>query len=779
MDRRRDSRRSTLTHQPLRALTRARSFAHRRPDVAFCFGILLVGIAANLLYLTGWFDPNPLHQISGLGSVVRRGLLPGQDTIDPNNGFNTQAFGHLAAVDWRHGVAPWWNHYAGVGSPLAGEMQSAALFPLVLLLGLAGGQVLFHLVLQVLTGIATYLLLRRLLIPPWVAFAGGGAFLLNGTFAWFAHAPVNPIAFLPLLLLGVEMIHPLAPRRRAWGWAVIALAVALSLYAGFPETAYIDGLFAVGWIVVRALEARGDRRAAARFLAKVAAGGIVGLLLSAPIVVAFVDYLGQANTGGHSGAFAHASLVRAAAPMTTLPYVYGPIFGFSGFDGTGKLAAAWGSIGGYTTTGLLVFAVVGLIGRSHRPLRILLGAWAAVALGRTFGVPLFSALVNSVPQMKNIAFYRYAPVSWEFAVVVLACFGLHDVVTAEAPWSRIALAGAAALAVTVAAAVAALPVLHRLTGAPHHRVWALASAGWGAAVIVAGVGGALLARRHPGGAPVLLALLVVLDSLVMFVVPELSAPRAASYDAQPVVFLRAHLGSSRFFSLGPLAPNYGSFFRVASVDQNDIPFPKLWADYLTKNLDPNVDPILFTGTNQLDSAGPSPAQAFVDHLAGYEAVGVKYVVLPASVSLPPPSNGAPPLSLPPVFSDPAVQILELPQPKPFVEVVAGDCQLSVVDLDTVQSRCQGPAMVERRELYMPGWHASLAGRDVSVARYDDLFQRVDLPAGQSTVRFEFVPPFMTAALLAMVAGLLLLIVPLVVVAARSRPARPLPPDQHD
>ena len=35
------------------------------------------------------------------------------------------------------------------------------------------------------------------------------------------------------------------------GWYLAALAVALAFYAGFPEVAYFDGLFALGWAAVR------------------------------------------------------------------------------------------------------------------------------------------------------------------------------------------------------------------------------------------------------------------------------------------------------------------------------------------------------------------------------------------------------------------------------------------------------------------------------------------------------------------------------------------------
>ena len=64
-----------------------------------------------------------------------------------------------------------------------------------------------------------------------------------------------------------------------------------------------------------------------------------------------------------------------------------------------------------------------------------------------------------------------------------------------------------------------------------------------------------------------LALLVAGDALVLFAIPQASAPRSVQTDLRPVAFLQRHLGSSRFFTLGPFAPNYGSYFGTAPVKQ--------------------------------------------------------------------------------------------------------------------------------------------------------------------------------------------------------------------
>ena len=349
---------------------------------AFPVALIIGAVAlANALYLSGTVDPNPLYQQSGLATRLQPGWLPGLDTIDPNAGFNSQALGRRAVLEWLRGRVPWWNAYEGIGAPLAGGMNSAALFPLVALMGFPSGQVTFFAVLETVAGIATYLLLLRLSVSRAPALAGGIAFALNGTFAWFRYVASNPIAFLPLLLLGVERACEAADRERRSGFGLVAVALALSLYAGFPETAFLDGLLAVTWVIARAASLRGASRT--RFLAKVAGGGVTGVLLAAPIVVPFLDYLVYADIGGHTGAFANVHLQTEALPMLLLPYVYGPIFGFTAYDRTSTLTSVWSNVGGYLTTSVATLALIGMLGRRLRPLRVGLVLWIAVALRRS------------------------------------------------------------------------------------------------------------------------------------------------------------------------------------------------------------------------------------------------------------------------------------------------------------------------------------------------------------------------------------------------------------
>ena len=719
---------------------------------AFPVALIIGAVAlANALYLSGTVDPNPLYQQSGLATRLQPGWLPGLDTIDPNAGFNSQALGRRAVLEWLRGRVPWWNAYEGIGAPLAGGMNSAALFPLVALMGFPSGQVTFFAVLETVAGIAAYLLLLRLSVSRAPALAGGIAFALNGTFAWFRYVASNPIAFLPLLLLGVERACEAADRERRSGFGLVALALALSLYAGFPETAFLDGLLAVTWVIARAASLRGASRT--RFLAKVAGGGVTGVLLAAPIVVPFLDYLVYADIGGHTGAFANVHLQTEALPMLLLPYVYGPIFGFTAYDRTSTLTSVWSNVGGYLTTSVATLALIGMLGRRLRPLRVGLVLWIAVALGKTYGITAATLLLNLVPGVSVTAFYRYVWPSLTMAVVVLASLGFEDIVTGEARRWKVAVAVGLAALVTAAFRIGAIPELARLVGAPHRHAWALASTAWAGALVVA-VGTAALLLRG-GLRTALITSLVMLDATTLLIVPELSAPRAATLDVAPVTFLRSHVGTSRFYTLGPIQPNYGSYFGIASINVNDTPIPRAWSSYIVDKLDPGAVPLIFTGTRPQDPrTRPAAAEAFLEHLASYQEVAVKYVVAPAGFTFPktPVSE-----SLRLVFSDAVATIFELPHPRPYFEASVGECTLEPAGRERVRTSCPRAFTLVRRELFMPGWKAFADGETLRVEKGGELFQAVEIPAGTHVVRYRYVPPYFGAMLPAFASGVLVLV----------------------
>ncbi len=714
--------------------------------------MLAIGAAvvlANLPYLLGFFHPNPLNFRGGLTSALTPGLLHGRPTIDPSNGFTSQAIGHLAATDLLHLRPPWWNPYEGTGMPLLGETQAAALFPPTLLTALSNGQVYEHILLELLAGIFTYLLLRRIGLGRAAATLGAIAYALNGKFAWFADAGVNPLPFLPMLLLGIERAYDAARTGRSGGWRLFALAGALSVYAGFPEVAYINTLMGAAWLGWRigCLEP-GRRRA---LVTKTALGGVAGALLAAPMLVAMGTYLTHADLSVHANAqLGRRHLSLSALPQLVMPYLYGQV-------NTEPRFIVWLMVGGYLSTTLLLLAVLGVIAPGRRGFKLVLLGWTLLVFARMYGQPpLLGDVLGVLPGMSKIQFYRYGTAALELPVIVLAALGLDDVVRLGARWRRVVPATLAVLAIVVAAAIDARPVVRSLGAAFEHDAWFRASVLWGALTAAAIAAVALLrnVRVRTGG----LAALVAVDAVALFVVPEFAAPRATTVDFAPVRYLRAHLGEGRFYTLGPIRPDYGSYFGLASLGVDDFP-PTSFAHFIHRRVDPASQFIGFRSRN-----AATAQLELMHHLAGYRVAGVRYVLTPTAQPLPP-SRGALHLAL----ETPTTLIYRLAGALPYF--TAGGCTVTSRDRENVRTVCPRPTTLIRRETLMAGWDAQLDGHPVPIRRIDGVFQAVTVPAGSHRLTFTFAPPGMGWAIVGLLGGCALMLVPTIIRRRQAGAAR--------
>ena len=769
---------------------------NRRSHEIFPVACIFVAVvAANLPALLHLVTSNPLN-IDAYLSPGKSAWLPGLPYIDPNSGFTTQALGHRAALDWIHGHIPWWNPFEGVGSPLAGEMQSGAFFLPTFLLVFHQGMLFLQIFLETTTGWATYLLARRLGVGRTFSIAGGVAFGMCGTYAWLSHAPIRPIVLLPLSLLGVEHALAAAREQRPGGWRLLGVALAFSILAGFPETTFIDGLFVAWWTVFRLA---GPGRACWRpLVAKLAAGILVGVALAAPLIVAFVTYLPSASLGGHGHVLAHAGLRATGLSQVILPYSLGPIFGFQAAGGgIDVISGLWGSVGGYLSATLIAAALVGLVGRDNRMLRVGLGVWALLCLLRTYDFQPVVHLMAAVPAINATAFFRYANPSWELAVVILAVLGLDDIACRVT--RRGVLVGSAVLtgAMVAWAGMTAWPVMaHAGTTTPghgNHQVYVIWSMAFAGLVLVLLVVGGWRAARRSGAAPsrrtkqirrrgrILAATAICVESTLLLGFTYASAPPPPTLHLGSVTWLQAHLGTYRFATLGPIQPNYGSYFGIAEVNTTDLPEPSDWVIYVNSELDTNSPALLFTGAAIIDRQAQSPAAEFTSHLANFEAVGVRYIVTNANgldvigARFPTAGTTTWPGGPRVVYHDSFAEIWELPTPAPLFSLVAGSpensvdtttfvgagCTVSGQGWDQATVTCSRPSMLIRQVQFMPGWSADVNGNPVAVNKVPfgptGLFQEVSVPSGRSIVRFNFLPPHETAAILvAFLAGVVLI-----------------------
>ena len=579
----------------------------------------------HLPALCGWLSADPLFRESALSIGPVDQILSGfPGWIDGNAGVTTQALGHLAAESWLGGRLPWWNPYAGLGMPLAAEMQNSALFlPFVLLLHFANGVLYLKLCMQVLTGLAMLALLDELGLDRRAALTGAVLMEFCGTLAWFSHGPIMPVPFLPLLVLGIERTARLARERRRGGWTLVALAIAGSIAAGFPETAFMNGLLALcvaGWRVASAGPVRFD--VAGRILL----GGIVGLLLSAPAWLPFaeslpVSFLGQnADIGG-------AHLMRSSYGLLLLPYLLGPLL--YGPERIGDQAQIWWHTGGYCDLLLLFAALVGLFARGtgrQTGLRRVLGAWLVLSLLKAAGLPVVTQAFNLIPFVRQTMFYIYASPGWEFALALLAALALDDLRRGHAPPERRLLAIVmGCLLATVLAVALAWPPIHQLGARlPNYWPYPVLSAAWAASTLTI-LYLALRSKRRGGQAAAILSL----DAVLLFALPLLSGTRHGQVDQAPLAYLRQHQGLGRAYSMFVLQPNYGSYFEVATLNYNAVPVPSALTRRIGRDLDPQMDLSGLFGDGLHDLQHPEThsmtAPVAIAHL---EAMGVSDLLVP-------------------------------------------------------------------------------------------------------------------------------------------------------
>jgi hypothetical protein len=743
------------------------------PIILLC----LVPLLAHLPELMGWVHTNPLLFSSQLVLHPDSGILPGKPFIDGSACSTTQTMGHLAAEDWLHGMLPWWNPYVGVGLPLASEMQPAAFFlPFILLLHFTAGVLLIRLAMQVLAGLACFGFLRQVGLARGPAVLGSVLFQLNGTFAWYGHAPLLPIAFLPLLLLGLERAHAQASADRRGGEAMIAIAIAFSLLAGHPETALMDGLLGLAWAMFRVLGL--SRKTAVAFIGKTTVGGLIGLALAAPVLIPFLQDLRLETLGFHVHPLQPALQPRHLSAIL-FPNIYGPPW--ANFD-----KSFWAGFGGYIGAATAFLAALSLFQRnaSANPLgnvRWLLAAWIFVWLAASFHVPGLTEALLYIPGSSEVWISRYCMPSVEFACCVLAAFALDD----DARFPGGLLVGWPLVFLGAVSALALLLGWDQVSASWQATDWG----GWFAAISVLWGGGAVLSlflmlrqtdfplRRY------LIAGIVCADALGLFVPTTLTGLTNPKMLDAPIAYLRANLHLQRAVSVDRTLPyNVGALLGLGSLQYEYTPCPTNWGTFVQQKLDPSAWPSAFPG---LPEPTESVVGAIIAHRATLEALAVRYVVAPSSIGLFSWASPQPSGCFLPTLSDRAdcldrernwarshiadnhypvrvfheggVDIFELPAAAPYAETSGGPCQLTVIDREHMHVSCAAPARLIRRELMFPGWTARVNGHSATIDTQGEIFQAVALPAGVSDTVWRYLPLHANAIAIIFTAGMLALI----------------------
>ncbi len=556
-----------------------------------------------------------------------------------------------------------------------------------------------------------------------------------------------------MLLWGIERARK--PSQGAAGILIIGAAIAWSILAGFPEPAYINGLLAVIWLLYRSVT---DRENLWPLVRRAVTGWVLGVLVAAPLLIAFADYVKQSDSFAVHN-FGQNSLPLAALSTFVMPYVYG----FADF-GTASpvLAVVWGNIGGYSGILVILIALAGLFAKSTpRGLRYILLAWILLSLGKAFGVQPATGLMNLVPLISKANFGRYMPQSCGLALVVLASYGL-DQFKRVAPHLRYPfIVSFCLLAVSVAVAWPLRSYVDRPDAStPGTALFLRVSLLWS----LAGLTAASLAWKRLRGASrkSAFACLLLVEAAVLFMAPMLASVPVSEVDTSAIRFLRDHQGLSRFYTLGPIQPNYGAYFQIASIDHNVLPVPRLWSNYVDRDLLPGYKAIDFGITfwpGVFDDGVGTVALSTLR--ADYLDLGVRYVINEHAAKMPA-------MDLNKVYSDNLIDIWEFPNPASYFQIIAGGpCVLSVLQRENLVADCSSAATLVRRELYMPGWHVAINRKHGEVMQ-DGLFESANLPAGRAQIQFSFAPPYVEFGWIGCCMGITGLLWQLILIARSGR-----------
>jgi len=709
-------------------------------------------IAVTLSVLRDPSRYNPFALYSGFGAMPYR-PVSAYPTTDPNVYETAYTLASRSASQLAHGHLPWWNPFEGLGAPLIGELQSGGLFPFTLFYLFHDGALIFHLSLEVVAGVATYWLLRELRCNPLIAAIGGMLFATNGTYAWLANAAFNPLCFLPIMLLGLERARRAAAEDRGGGWRWLAVGTAFALVAGFIETAALGLIFVAVIAVQRGFTI--DRAKVLAYARKAAAGIAAGIAIASPALVAFGDYLRSGFVAEHAGNAAAEKLNGAYLAMSVSPYLFGRVLQ-SKFPVIFNL---WGAVGGYAGFALMALAVASLFGKRDRGLRIVIATWVAFSLADSVGVPVIHQAVASMPFITHIVLYRYLPATWELGLVILAAFAIRDFATS----SRAESLRAVATGLLVASGVLLVGMADGSKAVSASRALTPTSFHASELIVVAVIAGLLLAALAPSKfRGVLAGAVVVAEAAVLFAIPLAAWPSTVHVDTRAVSFLTNDVGRSRIFGFGIPAANFGSLVGVSQLDVVDLPVPKAFAK-LAAQLDPWENPSAFSGLHQPFANAPSSTTLLFQELPLYEQLGVRFIAAPTSFQL---FQGRHDAKL--VYHDALLEVWRLDTTHPLVSAPA--CTIVQTTQDSYVTRCAQPAFLTRRQLYFPGWSATVNGTSVPVEDRA-LMQAILLPKGRSVVAFTFLPPGIPLAAVAALVALLSLFVPWELLAVRLRRRR--------
>jgi hypothetical protein len=742
------------------------------PDLLGLAWVVLAGGALMAPALSHGWSLGPFDQLTQLGLTQQVHAAP----------HNSQVFDLIREIipwttlSWtqvHHGILPLWNPFTALGSPLAFNWQAAS-FSLPALVGyLLPVRLAFTvqvLMTLVIGGTGMYVLARVMRLGVLGATMAATVFELSGSFLAVLGWPIAAVmswagwlfAFLILMVRG---------RHRRRDVTLFAVALALSIYAGEPDTlAVVIVALVVFLIVMCALRIpRFDgRERFARPLLDVTIGSVAGLALAAPLLLPAA----QLSTGVVRGQGRH-----QAFPSYDLLHAIFQTFNGSSLAGSRSFDAhglGWVSTADYVGVIVVVLAVVGLIVARHRPAVVAFGAVAVVAGCLTYFSP-FVALLNRLPGIQEIRWVRSIQVLG-FALAILAGVGLDVLVRSKGDRKVRNLLGAGfgAFALLLLLVWAfGRGVLPAAEAAIRRRsfIWPTAEVLIGLAVFGLLVVASRARRRssaHSAGSRALdnpgrIGAVILLVSSTVFLVALGTSWWSSSTTSLPptpaITTLQKSVGtsivgfgiSSCLFppTLG-IQPNVNIVYGVHELDAYDPLTPQ---QLYTSWQDSTGAYPLPVASNGIPLAEITMFCPVVNSVEAARLFGVGYVLEPKNKKGPPGSVFDKTIGDERLYRIPGVSVATLSRlgkngtlppvdapGKPLPVTYPNDQSWHLV------TRSSTDQVLRLRLTDVPGWHASIDGRPLPLIRFNRVMLQARIPAGTHTIELHYWPESFTAGI---------------------------------
>jgi hypothetical protein len=609
--------------------------------------------------------------------------------------------------------------------------------------------------------------------------------MLSGPVVVWLHWPYSTtMAFLPLLVGLVERIRV---RHGAAYVAALALAVALDLFAGYPQGALWSILVAGVWALTRA---RGVSGGALSFLVRVAGGFVLGGLAAAVQLLPFIEYAGESAVALYRTQWMPYLWLPGRAALTWLvPFFFG---GIRDFRGDWNFNTVTLTVGLVPWVALPVAFAVAWRSTATQTLTAL--ALAAVTI--VYGVPWFGPTLASLPVVGWGLSLRVAPVL-SFAVAMLGAIGIDAIISAGPHLRRrvsFAVAGtvAALVGIIFAAVVAHPDALVRSPGrwsTAQHVIVFLVAVTVTALAVLRWVrrpeerlrwSAVLLAVEIATLAPVGASVNVAGDAAWLYPEPPvMRALRAATVADHSRILLGRH--------------NLAMLYGLSDPTGHDGMTPV--------NIEAIAGPL---GTGRtIGNVGSEPLSAgVVFSSAAIDVLGVRWFVVPPHAGSPHPdtilrydSSDARVYenlrAMPRAFLVPTARCVSNAESRALVRprvdwtrevILTDDCDRAssgtpgpvgaaiirkhAADRVVVDVSGATPAYLVLTDAWFAGWRVTVDGEDARMFRADHAFRAVWVCAGQHTVEFRYRPT--SVAIGALVSGLAIGVIGVLAVGPRWR-----------